>query len=155
MAFRWFSGNLGGKPLVQELTGRWQPKCSVLAVLPSHSGELLRNTSAHPHPGETESAGLKWGSSINVIFIFCCRSVTQPCPTLCNTMNCGTPGLLVLRHLPEPAQTHVHELVMPSNHLILCCPLLLLLKKPVLEKPNTTLRELENSGLLCQWAQRS
>ena len=70
MAFRWFSGNLGGKPLVQELTGRWQPKCSVLAVLPSHSGELLRNTSAHPHPGETESAGLKWGSSINVIFIF-------------------------------------------------------------------------------------
>ena len=40
-------------------------------------------------------------------------------------MNCGTPGLLVLRHLPEPAQTHVHELVMPSNHLIHYHPLLL------------------------------
>ena len=31
---------------------------------------------------------------------------------------------------------------------------LLLLQKPVLEKPSTTLGELENSGLLCQWAQR-
>ena len=30
-----------------------------------------------------------------------------------------------------------------------------MLQKPVLEKPSTTLRELENSGLLCQWAQRS
>ena len=32
---------------------------------------------------------------------------------------------------------------------------LLLLQKTVLEKPSTTLGELENSGLLCQWAQRS
>ena len=30
-----------------------------------------------------------------------------------------------------------------------------MLQKPVLEKPSTTLRQLENSGLLCQWAQRS
>ena len=30
----------------------------------------------------------------------------------------------------------------------------LLLQKPVIEKPNTTLEELKNSGLLCQWAQR-
>ena len=36
-------------------------------------------------------------------------------------------GSPVLHHLPELAQTHVTELVMPSNHLILCCPLLLLL----------------------------
>ena len=28
--------------------------------------------------------------------------------------------------LPELAQTHVHQSVMPSNHLILCCSLLLL-----------------------------
>ena len=28
-------------------------------------------------------------------------------------------------------------------------------QKPVLEKPSTTLGELENSGLLCCWAQRS
>ena len=29
-------------------------------------------------------------------------------------------------HLPEIAQIHIHESVMPSNHLILCRPLLLL-----------------------------
>ena len=40
-------------------------------------------------------------------------------------MNCSTPGFLVLHDLPEFAQTI--ELVMPSNHLILCCRLLLLL----------------------------
>ena len=33
--------------------------------------------------------------------------------------------------------------------------LVLLLQKPVIEKPSTTLGKLENSGLLCQWAQRS
>ena len=54
-------------------------------------------------------------------------SVDQSCPTLCNPMNCSTPGLLVHHQLPEFTQTHVHyELVMPSNHLILCRPLLLL-----------------------------
>ena len=35
-------------------------------------------------------------------------SVTQSCPTLCNPMNCSTPGFPVLHHLPELAQTHVH-----------------------------------------------
>ena len=41
-------------------------------------------------------------------------------------MNCSKPGLLVHHQLLEPTQTHVIELVMPSNHLILCHPLLLL-----------------------------
>ena len=40
-------------------------------------------------------------------------------------MDCSTPSFPALHHLPEFAQTHVHWLVMPSNHLILCCPLLL------------------------------
>ena len=33
--------------------------------------------------------------------------------------------------------------------------IVILLQKPVFEKPRTTLRELENSSLLCQQAQRS
>ena len=41
-------------------------------------------------------------------------------------MDCSTPGFPVHRKLPELTQTHVHSLVMPSNHLILCLPLLLL-----------------------------
>ena len=36
------------------------------------------------------------------------------------------PGFPVHHQLPELAQTHIHELVMLSNHLILCHPLLLL-----------------------------
>ena len=37
-----------------------------------------------------------------------------------------TPGLPVYHKLPEFTQTHAHESVMPSSHLILCRPLLLL-----------------------------
>ena len=36
------------------------------------------------------------------------------------------PGFPVLHHLPELAQIHVHQVVMPCNHLVLCCPLLFL-----------------------------
>ena len=35
-------------------------------------------------------------------------SVAQSCPTLCNPMNCSTPGLPVLHQVPEFTQTHVH-----------------------------------------------
>ena len=36
-------------------------------------------------------------------------------------------GLVVLHYLPKFAQMHAIESVVPSNHLILCCPLVLLL----------------------------
>ena len=52
-------------------------------------------------------------------------SVIQLCPTLCHPMDCSTPGLPVHHQLPELAQTQSNQLVMPSNHLNLCCPLLL------------------------------
>ena len=35
-------------------------------------------------------------------------SVTQSCPTLCNPMDYVISGFLILYHLPELAQTHVH-----------------------------------------------
>ena len=35
-------------------------------------------------------------------------SVTQSCPTLCDPMNCSTPGLPVHHQLPEFTQTHIH-----------------------------------------------
>ena len=41
-------------------------------------------------------------------------------------MDCSIPGLPVHHQLLEFTQTHVHWSVMPSNHLILCHPLLLL-----------------------------
>ena len=47
-------------------------------------------------------------------------SVTQSCPTLCDPMNCSTPGLPVHHHLPEFTQTHVHRVrdaIQPSHPL--------------------------------------
>ena len=54
----------------------------------------------------------------------CCFSAVKLCLTLCNPKNCRTPGLPVLRDLPEFTQTHVHwinDAIQPSRHL---CPLL-------------------------------
>ena len=48
------------------------------------------------------------------------------CLTLCNSVDGSIPGFSVLHYLPEFVQTHVHWVVMPSNHLILHRPLLLL-----------------------------
>ena len=36
-------------------------------------------------------------------------SVSQSCLTLCDPMNCSTPGLPVHHHLPEFTQTYVHR----------------------------------------------
>ena len=52
-------------------------------------------------------------------------SVAQSCPTLCDSMNRSTPGLPVHHHLPGSPKLMSLESVMPSSHLILCCPLLL------------------------------
>ena len=67
-------------------------------------------------------------------------SVTQLCPTVCNPMHCSTPGLPVHHQLLEFTQTI--ELVMPSSHLILCCPLLLL--PPILP----SIRDFSNESTL-------
>ena len=56
---------------------------------------------------------------------YCC-SVTQSCLTLCDPMDCRTPGLSVHHQLPELAQTHIHLVDDAIQHLILCHPLLLL-----------------------------
>ena len=52
--------------------------------------------------------------------------VSLSCPVLCDPMDCSTPGFPVLHHLPELTQLMSIESVMPSNHLILCHPLILL-----------------------------
>ena len=47
-------------------------------------------------------------------------SVTQSCLTLCDPMDCSTPGLPVHHRLPEFTQTHVHwvsDAIQPSHPL--------------------------------------
>ena len=54
-------------------------------------------------------------------------SVAQSCQTPCDPMDCSTPGLPVHHQLLSLLKLTSIESVMPSNHLTLCHPLLLLL----------------------------
>ena len=61
-----------------------------------------------------------------IMIIICCCPVTKSCPTLCDSMDCSPQDTLSFTISWEFAQAHVLWVVMPSNYLILCCPLLLL-----------------------------
>ena len=63
---------------------------------------------------------------LNLFLYCCCCSVAQSCPTLCDPVDRSMPGFSVLHCLLEFAQTHSIQSVMPSNHLFLHHPLLLL-----------------------------
>ena len=59
---------------------------------------------------------IKWSFVSLVKF----SSVTQSCPTLCDPMNCSTPGLPVHHQLTDFIQTHVHRVgdaTQPSHPL--------------------------------------
>ena len=47
--------------------------------------------------------------NLPIYTLLLCCSVTQLCLTLCDPMDCSTPGFPVLHHLPELTQTHVHR----------------------------------------------
>ena len=81
-----------------------------------------------------ESSGLR---------LWCC-SVTRSRSTLCNPMDCSRSGFPVLHHLLLKLMPI--ESVMPSNHLIFCCPLLL----PPSIFPSIRVFS-SNSALLIRW----
>ena len=61
-------------------------------------------------PGKTCPKGVKWFSS-----------VTQSCATLCDPVDCSTPGFPVNHKLPGLTQTHVHKFccaIQPSHPLM-------------------------------------
>ena len=58
---------------------------------------------------------------IGLHILLCCCSVALPRPTLCNPMDCSTPGFPVLHYLLELAQTNVHwvdDAIQPSRPLL-------------------------------------
>ena len=65
---------------------------------------------------------MSFSLSMNIEF----SSVAQSCLTLCNPMNHSTPGFPVHHHFRSSPKLMSIDSVMPSNHLILCCPLFLL-----------------------------
>ena len=93
------------------------------------SGLPFPSPGDHPDPGTeptspalvgrfftTESPGKPSGMISSVQF----GSVAQSCPTLCNPMNCSTPGLPIHHQLQESTQTHFHRVsdaIQPSHPL--------------------------------------
>ena len=54
-----------------------------------------------------ETSTTPHNSWVAIPFILSC-SVAESHPTLCDPMDCTTPGFPILHHLPEFAQTHFH-----------------------------------------------
>ena len=117
-------------------------------VLPSvgFSRQEYWNGLPFPSPGDLPNSGIKPRSPTlqadslpteppgNLHSLFkgklyvCCCLVTQSCPTLCDPMDCSTPGFPVLRYLLEFVQTHVHwvsDAIQPSHPLLPPSPLTL------------------------------
>ena len=67
-----------------------------------------------------------WGTCNLKFSSCCCCSVTNLCLTGCNPMDCRCQAALSFTISQSLLKFLSIELVMPSNHLILCCPLLLL-----------------------------
>ena len=65
-------------------------------------------------------------SSVQSLSSFQFSSVAQSCPILCNPMNHSTPGSLSITNSRSSLILMSIESVMPSSHLILCRPRLLL-----------------------------
>ena len=74
------------------------------------AGQPNRGDQVHPSPCKNQVEKWPWktldfpesGSQCHD------SSVTQSCPTLCDPMDCSTPGFPVHHQLPGSAQTHVH-----------------------------------------------
>ena len=69
---------------------------------------------ALPHCRQTLYPLSHGGSPMKNVPCQCC-SVAQLCPTLCDPMECSTPGFPVHHQLLELAQTHIHRVDRPSN----------------------------------------
>ena len=84
------------------------------------------NTQARLHKLPRFMVMINWNNIRHTYSSVQFSSVAQSCPTLCNPMNCSTPGLPVHHQLLESTQTHAHWVGDAIQHLILCRPLLLL-----------------------------
>ena len=68
---------------------------------------------------------------------------TQSCPTLCDPMDHSTPGFLSITNSQSLLRLMSFKSVMPSNHLILCRPLLLM------SSIFPSIRVFSNESVLC------
>ena len=72
-----------------------------------------------------KSKKLSWEYRKYPLHFYFCHLVTKLCLTLCNPLDCSTPGSLSSIISWSLLKLMSIESMMPSNHLILCHPLLL------------------------------
>ena len=133
------------RPLNPQLPSSWQILCHISVgpdvwfswEAASWAGENSGSLAILPAPSRGASArvpassfhNIPTGSADSVLFSPACSPraavapcptptcclVAQSCPTLCDPMDCGRPGLPVLHSLPEFAQIRVHWVLFFSS----------------------------------------
>ena len=91
----------------------------LLLLIHFHLPREARVRTPSPLAGSLVTGYTFWLKHFCLTGCFCC-SVTQSCSTLCDPMDCSTPGFPVLHYLPEFTQTHVHcvsDAIQPSHPL--------------------------------------
>ena len=86
---------------------------------------LMFSTHTHTKQLCEVMKSLKGGCLFTLYAVVCCL-IAKPCPTLCNPMDCSTPGFTILPSLLEFTQTHVHwvsDAIQPSHPLSSPSPL--------------------------------
>ena len=99
------------------------PHCRWILYQLSHKGSPLFSMVDPKLEARAKTRLINQVLAILVQLLFFSRSVLS---NFCDPVDCSTRDFPVLHHLLEFAQTHFIELMMPSNHFILCYTLLLL-----------------------------
>ena len=117
---QWFLGPAAPMSLGENQT------CLIIQLSPSPLSNVLAQK-----PSSVDSRGTGSEVSVTSPFLVHFSSVAQLCPTLCDPMDCSTPGVPVHHQLLEFSQTHVHRVddaIRPSFYLkvtLLACLLFL------------------------------
>ena len=84
----------------------------------SSSSTVLKKHIWHAHGQWHEISSLPIMKQESFSSVCCCCLVAKLRPTLCDPMDCSTPGLSVPHHLPRFAQVHLHcigDTIQPSH----------------------------------------
>ena len=104
----------------------WNWKCFLSASILSFCSHSTSGTVLTSLTGQTGSRRQRLCLYFRSKYPFCCYSVAQSCPILCDPTDWSMPGFPDLHCLPECAQTMFTESLIQSNYLNVCCSLLLL-----------------------------
>ena len=111
----WIILYVGGHVETDTVLGKYTVEDSIALVI-----NILNAHTLWPHHSTPRNLSYRHRHNIlDNMYQF--SSTAQSCPTLCDPMNCSTPGLPVHHQLLEFTQTHVHRVgdaIQPSHPLL-------------------------------------